>query len=140
MNETRIVRARRLADGTVVEILEDGTERPLPDTTDYERLAAMTEDEIEADALADPDNPQLSDADFARLRRAPNPRRIRQRLRLTQAQFAARFEVPLGTLRDWERGARVPDSAARTLLRVIEHNPDAVVEALTASYPESPTG
>jgi putative transcriptional regulator len=139
VSEARIVRARRLADGTVVEILEDGTERPLSDTTDYGRLAAMTEDEIEANALSDPDNPPLSDADLARLRRVPNPKRIRQRLRLTQAQFAARFEVPLGTLRDWERGARVPDSAARTLLRVIEHNPDAVIAALTASYPERPT-
>ena len=139
MSEPRITRARRLADGTMVEILGDGTARPLVDSTDYARLAAMTDEEIEANALADEDNPPLSRQDLARLRRPPDPKRIRERLQLTQEQFADRFEVPLGTLRDWERGARSPDSAARTLLRVIEHDPDAVVQALIASYAEPVT-
>ena len=139
MSGTRSTRARRLPDGTMVEIRGDGTTRPLVDTTDYARLAAMTDAEIEANALADEDNPPLSRHDLARLRRPPNPKRIRERLQLTQEQFAERFEVPLGTLRDWERDARSPDSAARALLRVIEHDPDAVVQALIASYAELPT-
>lgn len=49
---------------------------------------------------------------------------------MTQEQFAKRFEIPLGTLRDWEQGASLPDSAARSYLRVIAHNPQAVIEAL----------
>jgi len=49
---------------------------------------------------------------------------------MTQDQFAARFHVPLGTVRDWEQGVRQPDTAARTLLRVIDKDPDAVVRAL----------
>lgn len=131
MNEAQMTRVMVLPDGTVVEILADGSTRPLEDTTDYARLAAMTEDEIEANALGDPDNPPFTDEELAGLRPAPNPKRIRQRLQLTQEQFATRFAIPLGTLRDWERGARYPDTAARTLLQVIEHNPDAVVQALT---------
>jgi putative transcriptional regulator len=65
-----------------------------------------------------------------RFRRVPYIKRIRQELGLTQKEFAERFQIPLGTLRDWERGARKPDTAAQTLLRVIAHNPQAVVQAL----------
>ena len=125
-----MVRARRLPNGTVVEILPDGTTRPLEDTTDRVRLDAMTEEEIEANALSDPDNPPLTDEELARLQRVPNPKEIRQKLHMTQEQFAAQFQVPLGTLRDWEQGVRQPDSAARSYLRVIAKNPQAVIEAL----------
>ena len=134
MSESNIVRARRLSDGTVEEELPDGSTRPLPDRTDWARLEAMTEEEIEANALADPDNPPLTDEELARMRPAPNPRRIRERLKLTQEQFATRFEVPLGTLRDWEQGVSYPDSAAKTLLRVIDKDPEGVINALAQSY------
>ena len=45
-------------------------------------------------------------------------------------EFAARFRIPLGTLRDWEQGRKDPDAAARAYLIVIGRNPDAVREAL----------
>ena len=77
-----------------------------------------------------PDNPPLTDEELARLQRVPNPKEIRQKLHMTQEQFAAQFQVPLGTLRDWEQGVRQPDSAARSYLRVIAKNPQAVIEAL----------
>jgi putative transcriptional regulator len=64
------------------------------------------------------------------LRRAPNPQAIRASLGLTQEAFARRFEIALGTLRDWEQGVRIPDSTAKAYLRVIEANPEAVVAAL----------
>jgi putative transcriptional regulator len=134
MSESNIVRARRLSDGTVVEELPDGSTRPLPDRTDWARLEAMTEEEIEANALSDPDNPPLTAEELARMRRVPNPRRIRERLKLTQEQFAEKFEIPLGTLRDWEQGVSLPDRAARTLLRVIEQDPEAVINALARTY------
>ncbi|MCC7023142.1 MAG: helix-turn-helix domain-containing protein [Thermomicrobiales bacterium] len=98
----------------------------------------MTEEEIEANALADPDNPSLTQEELARMRRVPNPREIRQRLDLTQEQFAERFEIPLGTLRDWEQGVSVPDRAARTLLRVIEEDPEGVRNAIVRSYHRKP--
>ena len=63
-----------------------------------------------------------------------NVRRIRLSKGLTQEQFAERFEIPLGTLRDWEQGASEPDRSARTLLRVIDQDPEAVVNALAKTY------
>jgi putative transcriptional regulator len=90
----------------------------------------MTDDEIEANALSDPDNPPLTAEELARMRRVPNLREIRTRLNLTQEAFAERFFLPLGTIRDWEQGKKYPDSAARVLLRVIEQNPEAVIKAM----------
>ncbi|MDQ3692057.1 MAG: helix-turn-helix domain-containing protein [Chloroflexota bacterium] len=99
-------------------------------TTDWARVLATTEEEIDANALADPDNPPLTDEELARMRLSPNPKRIRQRLQMTQEQFAEGFQVPLGTLRDWEQGTRRPDSAARTLLRIIDRNPELILATL----------
>jgi putative transcriptional regulator len=134
MSESDIVRARRLPDGTVVQVFPDGSTRPIESRTDWARLEAMTEEEIEANALADPDNPPITPEELARMRRVPNPKRIRENLQLTQEAFAERFEIPLGTLRDWEQGASFPYGAARTLLRVIEQDPEAVANALSRSY------
>jgi putative transcriptional regulator len=106
-------------------------------TTDWARLAAMTDEEAHQNALADPDNPPLTDEQLARMRRVPNPQKIREHLGLTQREFARQFEIALGTLRDWEQGARRPDSAAKSYLRVIEQNPEAVREALARSRPNS---
>jgi len=39
------------------------------------------------------------------------------------------FHVPLGTLRDWEQGAKQPDAAARSYLHVIEKIPHMVLKA-----------
>jgi putative transcriptional regulator len=130
MNEHAMVSVRRLADGTVIQVLPDGTTRPLESNTDWVRLEEMTDEEIEANALSDPDNPPLTQKELERMRPVPNPKQIRRRLHMTQEQFATRFQVPLGTLRDWEQGAREPDTAAKTLLRVIDKNPEAVLEAL----------
>jgi putative transcriptional regulator len=130
MNEHAMVRARRQSDGTLVQILEDGTTRPLEDRTDWARVDAMTEEEVEANAASDPDNPPLTAEELARMQRVPNPKEIRQRLHLSQEQFAVRFQVPLGTLRDWEQGRSAPDTTAKTLLRVIDKNPEAVIQAL----------
>ena len=55
---------------------------------------------------------------------------LRQRMGLTQEQFAARFGFSVATLRHWERGDRNPQGAALVLLNVIEHDPNAVMRAL----------
>jgi putative transcriptional regulator len=104
--------------------------------TDWARIAAMTDEEAHQNALADPDNPPLTDEQLSRMRRVPNPQEIRESLGLTQREFARKFEIALGTLRDWEQGARRPDSAAKAYLRVIQHNSDAVLEALDRSKPK----
>lgn len=55
---------------------------------------------------------------------------VRQKLGLSQTAFAERFGLSSAAIRDWEQNRRQPDPAARVLLLVIAHNPDAVVEAL----------
>ena len=56
---------------------------------------------------------------------------LRRRIGMTQKQFAARFGVSVATLRHWERGDRKPQGPALILLNVIEHNPKAVMQALS---------
>lgn len=55
---------------------------------------------------------------------------LRERLSLTQEQFAARFGFSVATLRHWERGDRSPSGASLVLLNVINRNPAAVLKAL----------
>jgi putative transcriptional regulator len=130
MSDDDMVRVRKGPDGKFVQIMPDGSTRPINGRTDWARLDAMTEEEIEANALSDPDNPPITDEELARMWPVPSAQRIRQHLNLTQEQFAERFHLRLGTIRDWEQGKKQPDSAARVLLRVIERNPDAVIQAL----------
>jgi len=73
---------------------------------------------------------RMSEEQLARARRVPTVRALRQKLKLTQEEFAARFHLPLGTVRDWEQGAHRPDKAAQVLLTVIARDPDAVARAL----------
>ena len=101
-----------------------------PPKTDWRAFDAMTEEQRRRAAVSDPDAPPATDAQLARARRLPTVRALRQRLNLTQEEFAARFHLPLGTIRDWEQGAHVPDKAAQVLLTVIAKDPDAVVRAL----------
>ena len=57
---------------------------------------------------------------------------LRRILGLTQQEFAARYHIPLGTLRDWEQGRTEPDQPARAYLTVIARDPEGVRRALTA--------
>lgn len=70
-----------------------------------------------------------------------NARAIRAKMKLTQAQFARRFQIDLATLRDWEQGRRVPTGPASVLLQVIAREPEAVQRALatrkTATRPRA---
>jgi putative transcriptional regulator len=55
---------------------------------------------------------------------------IREKLQLSQRQFAEMFGLSLSVVRDWEQGRFIPDQAARALLKVIDRNPEAVKQAL----------
>src|SRR5580700_2972031 len=101
-----------------------------PPKTDWRAFDAMSEEERHRAALSDPDCPPATDAQLARARRVPTVRALRKKLNLTQEEFAARFHLPLGTVRDWEQRAHVPDKAAQVLLMVIAKDPDAVARAL----------
>lgn len=101
-----------------------------PTKHDWSRADAMTDEEIHAAALADPDAQPLTPERLARMKRTPQVKVIRRALGLSQEDFASRFQIPLGTLRDWEQGRKDPDAAARAYLVVIGRNPVAVSEAL----------
>lgn len=96
------MRVRLKADGRLVEILPDGSERAIAAGVS----AAAHE----------------NDAAYAR--------RVRAATRLTQADFAAGVGVPVETVRNWEQGKRSPRGPARALLKLVEQAPDLVFAAL----------
>lgn len=57
---------------------------------------------------------------------------VRKKTGLSQARFARRYGFSPASVRDWEQGRRTPDPAARTLLRIIEKEPEAVDRALAS--------
>ena len=61
-------------------------------------------------------------------------RAIRAKTKMTKAQFARCFGIPVETLRHWERGDRTPRGAALVLLHVIERDPRAVIRALGSPF------
>jgi putative transcriptional regulator len=108
---------------------EDTTKKTLAEH-DWEHFDSMTEAERHAAALSDPDAQPITSDNIGRLRRTPQVKVIRRALGLSQEEFAARFHIPLGTLRDWEQSRKQPDAAARAYLAVIARNPKAVTAAL----------
>jgi putative transcriptional regulator len=98
-------------------------------TTNWQRFDAMTEADRHAAANSDPDAQPLTPDDFKRMKRTPRAKIIRRALGLSQEEFAARFHIPIGTLRDWEQGRKEPDAAARSYLVVIARSPEVVAAA-----------
>lgn len=91
---------------------------------------AKTDEDIAREVASNPDAaPILSGAETA----AGIARMVRHRLGITQAEFAARYHVPVGTLRDWEQNRKQPDATAIAYLRVIAREPAIVAKALAAA-------
>jgi putative transcriptional regulator len=127
-----IVRMRR--DGSLHRVMPDGGDVPMPVP---DPRPPMTEAEVHAASLADPDAQPLTEACMGRMRPVPRAKTLRRALGLTQEEFAARFQIPRGTLRDWEQGGAEPDQPARSYLRVIAVDAQAVQRALEAA-PQPP--
>jgi putative transcriptional regulator len=92
----------------------------------------MTAAEVEAAAAADPDARPMTVEELRRARRVPRVKTLRRALGFTQEEFAARYQIPLGTLRDWEQGRTEPDQPTRAYLKVIARDPERVHRLLTA--------
>ena len=58
-------------------------------------------------------------------------RKLRQRMGLSQTQFATKFGFPPATLRNWEQGRVRPDAPTRVLLAVIAKHPESVEDVLS---------
>ena len=80
--------------------------------------------------MSDTDNKPLTDSDLRRMKRTPQVRIVRRALQLTQEEFAARYQIAIGTLRDWEQDRYEPDGAAKAYLKVIAREPELVRRAL----------
>lgn len=123
---TTITAKVRKSDGKLVRIFPDGREEVLPERP----MRPMTEDEIHAAALSDPDAQPLTEEQLKRMKRVAPVKRVRWSLGLTQEEFAARYQIPLGTLRDWEQRRTEPDQPTRAYLKVIANDPEGVRRAL----------
>jgi putative transcriptional regulator len=98
---------------------------------DWAKFRALTDEEVIARAMTDPDNRPLTDADLARMKRRPRAYIVRRALRMTQEEFSEAYRIPIGTLRDWEQGRTEPDQANQAYLKVIAVDPEFVRRALT---------
>jgi putative transcriptional regulator len=104
------------------------------DRTDLARLRAMTDEEVEKAARSDTEALPLSARRLARMRPVAevDVKALRERLDLSQAQFAKRFGFALKTVQDWEQHRRKPVGPARVLLNMIARDPRRV-ERLAAA-------
>ena len=106
-----MMRVRLKADGRIVEILPDGSEREL--------TSAAANGPGEAGA-SEPGHPGA----------AAYARGVRAQTKLTQAEFASRIGVPIETVRNWEQGKRHPRGPARALLKLLDEAPDVAFSVL----------
>ena len=101
---------------------------------DWAALKALTDEEIAAQIAADPDvAPEWDwslDDPRVRIMVPTDVKAIRARFGLSQDRFAKTFALNLATLRDWEQQRRIPHGPARTLLQIIDREPEAVRRAL----------
>ena len=107
---------------------------------DWSRADRLTPKDAHAAAVADPDAQPLTPERLSGLKATPRAKIIRRALGLTQEQFANRFRIPLGTLRDWEQGASEPDTTAKAYLRAIAGDPVGVQRALLKPQRQAPAG
>jgi putative transcriptional regulator len=99
---------------------------------EHPRLTREEKNAIAADAkkeLGMPSEPALR---YERADLRPNVRTIRERLCLSQREFASRFGLSVKTLQHWEQGRTTPDRPAIVLLKTIEVAPGAVDLAVLA--------
>lgn len=101
--------------------------------TDWRRLDAMSDAEVRKAALSDPDAQPLTKKRLAKMRRVSRVKALRERMGLTQREFATAFHLPLTTLRDWEQRRSTPDAPARALLLAIERDPKKMMSLLAPS-------
>lgn len=95
-------------------------------------LRSMSREAVEGAARADRDAQPLTLDDLARMKRTPQVKIVRRALELTQEEFADRYHIPLGTLRDWEQGRAEPDQPTRAYLTLIARDPDHVNRTLNS--------
>jgi len=122
--------------GSIVRLSESEARRV---KVDWAKIDATTEADIARHAREDgtvtpSDRVWKKMVREGRVRVAPpsnvDVRGIRQKLKLSQSDFAARFGFTASAVRQWEQGRRQPHGPARVLLTIIDREPNAVRRAL----------
>jgi putative transcriptional regulator len=134
-----MMRVRLKADGRIVEILADGTERAITSAS-AAGAAGMGQTSIGQTSLGQASLGQDGAAPArsgGQGRDAAYAKGIRARAKLTQAEFAARIGVPIETVRNWEQGKRSPRGPARALLKVIDQAPQVAFAVLDTAKKSS---
>lgn len=106
--------------------------------TNWDSVSLMAEEEIDLAAQSDPDALPLTKDELTQFKRV-NPTKevdvklIRQKLNLSQDEFASYFGVSVRTIQEWEQHRRTPTATTRNFLKVIELEPQAVLRALKSN-------
>jgi len=123
---------------TIVRYVLDPANPPKLSAESAARLDALTPEQIEENALSDPDNPPLTEEELDRMTAILRARAARTVTGLSQAKFAEAFNINLSRLKDLEQGRfQQPDSALVAYLTVIAREPDAVRRALAKEPAEA---
>jgi len=110
----------------ITRVARKAGDPPLRGATDWDRLDRMTDEEVVAAAHSDPDAPPATAEELAQFRRVSPVKALRERLDMTQQEFADAYRIPVATLRDWEQGRSRPDAPARALLTAIDRDPQVL--------------
>jgi putative transcriptional regulator len=105
--------------------------------TNWKKIRALSENEIIAAAKSDPNATPLSLSELKKFKRVIPTKKIdvkaiRDKLHLSQDEFAGYFGVSIRTLQEWEQHRRLPSATARNFLKVIDCEPKAVLRALSS--------
>jgi putative transcriptional regulator len=93
----------------IVRYTLDPDERRGLSPEERSRIDALTAEQIEENARTDADNPPMTDDELARGVFSRDVRQVRERVGLSQKEFAERYAINLARLRDWEQGRFNPD-------------------------------
>ena len=96
--------------------------------TNWAELDAMTDEEVHAAAVADPDAQPTTEEELKHFRRVIDVKDIRKRLNLSQREFAVAYHLSYRTLQEWEQKRVRPDTTATAFLTAINNDPEGVRE------------
>ena len=105
--------------------------------TNWSKVKSMTEKQIISAAKSDPDARPLTRTQLKKFKRVNPPKEIdvqaiREKLHVSQKEFASYFGLSARTIQEWEQHRRTPTTVARNFLKVIDKAPKAVLKALAA--------
>ena len=121
------IRSKRFPDGNFYQSLDDGP------WVVQATVPLFGPNFPEGEPVYDPENPPSTPEQLKRMRRVSLAKHLRFKFGLTQEEFAGRYHIPIGTLRDWEQHRSEPDAAANAYLHAIAGDPVAVAKALEKS-------